>query len=525
MSNFDLHEFNILSKRHNYFLTNNRINGFPLLKNNSIFLQKILAHRMSNSSEKKFNLNTLNDEREYQNNKIRMYQSPNLAKNRINTLQSFNMESIKPINSRKINQNINVISPERTINDNNIRNRIITPTYIKVPINVASRVSKSPNIYGTINIKNKLGDEVTVLNIGGKKIFATNSFNGLTNCTQSQNTPIKTENSELFRNYNELKKKKEEIFKRKMKRNSSMYRKELLKKQQDKEIKEQSVNINFLGNNDKLRIIPLKKKLILTSKSQTRLISNNNNNNNNPIKNNEQKEKENKEKKNQNIIILQKSKNLYSKKKFKTNNIFISKCIKNNKNAKTITNNSNNQINPKIKQNLEYFRLKKEKSKPTYNSPEKIKHKKFVEDYNPNISQIIYSNDRKISIKMNVLKDKNVTFEKREKNAIFEVQKVICINYKCGKKNCLSNNNNNLLKNKKIKRQKNMDMLCSIKEEEEKSKPENKIKQIEDLIEINNKKEEKKNEEIIIDKKEKEKPVSAFGSGVRSRYLSRFHKQ
>ena len=489
MSNFDLHEFNILSKRHNYFLTNNRINGFPLLKNNSIFLQKILAHRMSNSSEKKFNLNTLNEESEYQNNKIRMYQSPNLAKNRINTLQSFNMESIKPINSRKINQNINVISPERTINDNNIRNRIITPTYIKVPINVASRVS------------------------------------GLTNCTQSQNTPIKTENSELFRNYNELKKKKEEIFKRKMKRNSSMYRKELLKKQQDKEIKEQSVNINFLGNNDKLRIIPLKKKLILTSKSQTRLISNNNNNNNNPIKNNEQKEKENKEKKNQNIIILQKSKNLYSKKKFKTNNIFISKCIKNNKNAKTITNNSNNQINPKIKQNLEYFRLKKEKSKPTFNSPEKIKHKKFVEDYNPNISQIIYSNDRKISIKMNVLKDKNVTFEKREKNAIFEVQKVICINYKCGKKNCLSNNNNNLLKNKKIKRQKNMDMLCSIKEEEEKSKPENKIKQIEDLIEINNKKEEKKNEEIIIDKKEKEKPVSAFGSGVRSRYLSRFHKQ
>jgi hypothetical protein len=415
-----------------------------------------------------------------------------------------------------------VISPERTINDNNIMNRIITPTYIKVPINVANRVSKSPNIYGTINIKNKLGDEVTVLNIGGKKIFTTNSFNGLTNYTHSPNTPVKTENSELFRNYNELKKKKEEIFKRKMKRDSSMYRKELLKKQKDKEIKEQSVNINFLGNNDKLRIIPLKKKLILTSKSQTKLISNNNNN---TIKNNEQKNKENKEKKNQNIIILQKSKNLYNKKKFKTNNIFISKSIKNNKNTKTISNNSNNQINPKIKQNLEYFRLKKEKSKPTFNSPEKIKQKKFVEDYNPNISQIVYSNDRKISIKMNVLKDKNVIFEKHEKNVIFEVQKVICINYKCGKKNCLSNNNNNLMKNKKIKRQKNMEILGSIQEEEEKSKPENKIKQIEDLIEINNKKEEKKNDEIIKEKKEKERPVSAFGSGVRSRYLSRFHKQ
>ena len=513
MSNFDLHEFNILSKRHNYFLTNNRINGFPLLKNSSIFLQKILAHRESNSSERKINF--LNDEDEsgnFTNNKIRIYQSPIIAQNRINTMQSFNMESIKPINSRKINQNMNVISPERTNNDQILMNRIVTPNYIKVPITVTSRVSKSPNIYGTLNIKNKLGDEVTVLNIGGKKIFATNSFNGLTNCTQSQNTPIKNENSELFRNYNELKKKKEEIFKRKMKRDSSMYRKELLKKQKDKEIKEQRVNINFLGNNDKLRIIPLKKKIILNSKSQNNILSNNNNNSN--IKDNNQN---NTEKKNQNIIILQKSKNLYNKKRFKTNNIFISKNIKNNKN--NISNN-NSQINQRIKDNLEYFRIKKEKSKPTFNSPENIKHKKFVEDYNPNISQIIYSNDRKISIKMNVLNDKNMTFTKRKENVILEVQKVICINYKCGKKNCLSNNN--IVKSKKIKRQKNMDILCSIKEEEEKSKPENKIKQIEDLIN-NNKKEEKKeiNDEI---KKDKERPVSTFGSGVRSRYINRFHK-
>ena len=89
---------------------------------------------------------------------------------------------------------------------------------------------------------------------------------------------------------------------------------------------------------------------------------------------------------------------------------------------------------------------------------EKVKHKKFVEDYNPNISQIIYSNDRKISIKMNVLNDKNMTFSKRKENVILEIQKVICINYKCGKKNCLSNNNN-ITKNKKIKRQKSMGVM------------------------------------------------------------------
>ena len=413
--------------------------------------------------------------------------------------------SNEPINSRKINQNINIISPERTINDNNIlMNRIITPTYYKIPITINNRISKSPDISGTVNINNKLGDEIRVLNFGGKKIFATNSFNGLTNYTQSNNTPIKTESSELFRNYDELKKKKEEIFRRKMKRNSSLYRKELLKKQKDKEIKQQTININFIDNNNKLRIIPLKKKLIMNSKSQSRL-----------FQNEAKKEKEDTDKKPHNIIVLQKSKNLYNKKKFKTNNIFISKNIKNNLKPK----NNNNQINQKIKENLEYLRLKKEKSKPTINSPETIKQKKFVEDYNPNLSQIIYSNDRKISIKMNVLKDKNVTFAKKDENInkIFEIQKVICINYKCGKENCI---NNGLIKNKKIKRKKNLDgnILSSIKEEED-----NKIKKIEDLIK-KNKKEEKK--EINNDiKKEKDRAVSAFGGGVRNKYLSRFHKK
>ena len=506
MSNFDLHEFNILSKKHNYFLTNNRIHGFPVLQDSSIFLQKILAHRTSNSSGKKINIKTINqNETGTLKEKIRIYQSPNITQSRLNGLNNFNIESIKPINSRKINQNINIISPERTINDNNIlMNRIITPTYYKIPITINNRISKSPDLSGTVNINNKLGDEIRVLNFGGKKIFATNSFNGLTNYTQSNNTPIKTESSELFRNYDELKKKKEEIFRRKMKRNSSLYRKELLKKQKDKEIKQQTININFIDNNNKLRIIPLKKKLIMNSKSQSRL-----------FQNEAKKEKEDTDKKPHNIIVLQKSKNLYNKKKFKTNNIFISKNIKNNLKPK----NNNNQINQKIKENLEYLRLKKEKSKPTINSPETIKQKKFVEDYNPNLSQIIYSNDRKISIKMNVLKDKNVTFAKKEENInkIFEIQKVICINYKCGKENCI---NNGLIKNKKIKRKKNLDgnILSSIKEEED-----NKIKKIEDLIK-KNKKEEKK--EINNDiKKEKDRAVSAFGGGVRNKYLSRFHKK
>ena len=64
----------------------------------------------------------------------------------------------------------------------------------------------------------------------------------------------------------------------------------------------------------------------------------------------------------------------------------------------------------------------------------------------------------------------------------------------------------------------NRDILCSIKEEEEKIKNEN-------IITKNDKKE--KNEIKNNDKKEKEKerPNSTFGIGVRSKYLSRFHKK
>ena len=514
MSNFDLHEFNILSKRHNYFMTNNRINGFPVLNESSVFLQKILSQRASNSSEK---IKTIKN-KSYKNNfelsrnnsNIRIFKSPNITPNYINTFQDNNNEYIKPKNYRKINDNI--ISPERNINIMTLKNRLNTPTYYKVPINLTNRLSKSPDLKGTFDIQNRLNDEVKVLNFGGKKIFTTNSFNGLSNCNinnNNNNTVVKNRNSELFRNYNELKKKKEEIFRRKMKRDSSTNGQELLKNQKDKEIKQQKININSINDN-KLRIIPLKKKLLINSKSQSKLNTNNN------------------KKESHNVIVLQKSKNLYSKKKFKTNNIFFSKNIKNNKN---IINNNNNQVNQRIKENLEYFR-KKNKINNNNNiniySPETLKHKKFVEDYNPNISQIIYSNDRKISIKMNVLKDKNETFEKKEKNInkknkIFEINKVISIFYKCAKKNCLENNNNNILTNKKIiKRKKNMnmnrDILCSIKEEEEKIKNEN-------IITKNDK--EEKNEIKNNDKKEKEKerPNSTFGIGVRSKYLSRFHKK
>ena len=52
ISSSELREFNQLSKRHNYFMTSNRTNGFPSIKENSIFLKTILANHMSKSTDK-----------------------------------------------------------------------------------------------------------------------------------------------------------------------------------------------------------------------------------------------------------------------------------------------------------------------------------------------------------------------------------------------------------------------------------------------------------------------------------------
>ena len=105
-----------------------------------------------------------------------MYQSPELISNRVNTDNNYNIELVKPNNSRKINnQKKSIFSPPRRNNDATILNRIVTPTYYKIPMNVTNRLSKSPNIGGNYDINNNLDDEIKVLNFGGKKIFATNS--------------------------------------------------------------------------------------------------------------------------------------------------------------------------------------------------------------------------------------------------------------------------------------------------------------------------------------------------------------
>ena len=583
MSGFDLHEFNVLSKRHNYFMTNNRMTGFPFLKENSLLLKKILLNRNSNSNDKRLEKGNNLKAKKFvrfakpENIGIKgIYQSPLIFKKKLSNSNdnmlnrrehnNFNRNNMKNniINSNEKENNISPYSKNRGIE---LGKNLFKNNYNRINISNVTSNLNSPDIYrkhirmasNSSNI-NDSDNETVVLNFKGKRIFASNLFNSLKN-DSIINSPDKNDNisnngstkgAELFRSSEELKKKKEEIFLRKMKRESSSILRDKLKTEKDKDIKKQKLNIdiNSINNSDnksQMRIIPLNKEINNIKKVNNRFISSKNkikNNNSFKINNiNEnssnspthysnnikriykfQNNKDSTDNQNDANIFDQKSQDSnspkntdnnkpYEKKSFKTNNIFLSKY------STTPPKNINRiNINNRIKENLEFLRLsknsradsnKKEKSisPDRHNNPYQfipIK-KKFLED-NREKESIIYSNDKKISIKIHTLNNLNETFMgKRPTRKKLKMQRVISIIFQNNNKN-----QSNYFRARISKKKKENTSLKSIKEEEEKSKIDSSQKLIEEkkpVFEYKNKliKEEKSKFEPRFKLKKEEK--------------------
>ena len=200
MSRFDLREFNVLSKRHNYFMTNNRINGFPFMNENSILLKKILTNRASNSSDKRLETNQNNSKPKkfvrfaqpenipYKN----IYQSPiilndehNNSNEVINNNRYPNILYSNNLKKIKIYSNINNIGHYRKnaklITDSNLDKQ----NHYKIAINNSNINQNSPIIYKhcrfNSNSNNNIFDnDNIVLSFKGRKIFS-NSFSALNN--------------------------------------------------------------------------------------------------------------------------------------------------------------------------------------------------------------------------------------------------------------------------------------------------------------------------------------------------------
>lgn len=577
MSSFNLRDFNDLSKRHNYFMSNYQIDGSPFLNENSIFLKKVLLNRSANSTDKILEIsNNVSKPKKtvgFVEPEFISFQSPTIRKDNIpNEIFGYQIYKYNLVKSNAKKNNIQTpikknskIMLNRKINRHNYNKFLINKD--KDPISPVI-FTKPLRFHSNTNI-NISDNEMFILNHKGRKIFSPNSFKGIKSFTESNSPNKKVINrireSELYRNSLDLKKKKEEIYSRKMKKASSPLIRELLKKEKDKEIKEGKIDIEintknkFYTKNDeisnsknKMRIIPINNKInnnektksknnnfitngqnltnnnsfIIKMKNKKKRLLNNPINENNirriykmPNKNEDiRNSNETKIKEEEDSKLLNNNKTL----NFKSNNIFLSKFSERTP-PKNIANINNNN---RIKENLELLRISKNtkdindikekegnilnNNKINSNSP--IKHnspykfmtsnKKFYEDYAYE-TPILYSKDKKVSIKIHTIQNLNELFlGKKQTKEKLKMQRV----------NNFSFSNNNTIsrsyfRNRFSKKNKENKSLRTIKEEEEKSKV------------------EKKQRPIITEQKIEIKENPVFEKNIRRKYLRRFENK
>ena len=569
MSVFDLREFNTLSKRHNYFMTNYRIEGFPTLKENSLILRKILEWRNSNSTDKRFENNikqkkivrfTKPENIPY--NKI--YQSRILIKKKQNNSNGenrprrlvTNLSKNDSLRSLAFNTNNQIIMSPQKDKDNEVNKNLLKP-YYRIRI-YSKKAYNSPEVNNprspTFNNINSFDNENDpyFLDLNGRKFF-TNSFCGLNSDTQSispeknlDNNNINKIGTELFRNYDELNKKQFEIYKRKIKKNPISKRAEIYEKQKEKDLKRKNLNMQFQehmndvsNDENKMRIIPITKKVLNNInnikrinnrfRSNKRNYNSNNNinhnhkslsfiindNNNNSLNKTVYYKAPNNYNKINNISFSKESNPnnnshisnniLYSKKALKPNNIYISKYSS----PRNIDENNFIENSDTIRQ--KYVQIEspnndynnKTHSLDRHNNPYNfiVPKKRFVEDYTfrKQFTSPVFlsSNDHKVCIKVHLLHGINELFYGKVKTKEkLKMQRVISIcfikekenenkngdeNNENKKKNENENENKNamiganFIKNKNLKNKFDLKILSSIKEEEEKSKLEHDI--------------------------------------------------
>ena len=499
-----LHKINSFRENHKLNLINEYKNSLLSLNKNSIFMRKVIESKEKErkSRKKTFEINTAKDICNYENvNAEDRFTYNNVFK--FTYLQNNNIKTESSISKERENTKMT----ENVLNEYIKNSSIISSRNKKFKNQIKEKSSFPINdsyktIISSINFKNdsfsnrnKSGCETDryVLNYNGKKIFATFSFNESNSKTIC---PRRNNDTELFRNYSKLKLKKEEIYNRKIKKDSSAERKELWTIEKEKELKDQNLAIlskekkNRAQYAKKVKKIPLGNKRIFESQ--------------NCIKKGNQISLR---KKDINSFTLTQddedtlkslSKNtIESTNKSKTKNKSLSFSSNN-----TSNNNTNScaiekminaiSINNKLKynlysqnfndkilvnQNINYERKELSNSKDLniykihklIDMPKFIESKKkFVEDELK--ESMIVTNDKRLTIKIHCIHNLNQLFLLRRKKRNFKIQKVMNILLSSEKKFYLNYLWNNQLSNK-IRAFKNYNSLSSIKEEE-KSKAE-----------------------------------------------------
>ena len=509
MSSVNLHEFNLISKRHNYFMTNNRKNGFPSLNENSILLRKILSNKDMNSTGKNLRYIEANPRRVVRFTKpvnvsyLENSQSPIIVrKNKYHP--AIHKTLTNNFHNNLYNSEIkNYISPYRVNPQIRLDQNLIDSNLIKIPIKIYNRNSNSSDLFNMnsrflSNTSNYIDseNEMRPFNFKGRRMFPSNSFYNLKS-SDTINSPSKdytnniNKETELFRNTEELKKKRDEIIQRKMKRESSAIKREIMKREKEKDIKNQKLTLPFSRNTasykadltedkddshliNKIKVIPLSKKGINDNIRKLNIrynLKEGNINNNSSMTNSKIKSKKNRlynykinsinipKKNNININAFDNVSNIIKNNNNNNNNNYNNNNSLYHKKNKLYVGNNNNSlpkslnyysINNKIKENLDYIRKtnntgikcdtntseqlsnnSKNVSTDKHNNPYKFitSKKKFVEDFSSNNLELS-SKDKKVTIRVCTLPNKNEFFlGKTNTKDKLKMQRIISLDF------------------------------------------------------------------------------------------------
>ena len=441
MQEFSLHRFNTFRERHIFSMNLESKGVLSNFTKNSLFLRKVIESKEKERKEsrKKIETDPAKSTQMFENlNELQKSQYERAEKiNRYSKCLSritITLKDDKEESNKENENNSNTLSNFAKISNLNL-NKNKRDSFPKIPMTISHKSLKSRNInqnrFYMLN-REASGNESDrhVVNINGKKIFTTSSFTNLNSKTLSESNRIKNSNyTELYRNYNELKLKKEEIYKRKIKKDDSIERKEMLKIQKDKEIKKFTIDTIYIDNknNNKYKTKIIKKfnripngksekikeglktfyKETIYKKNLNSIDVNsfkttkNNENENNSLKNSSKirfkysKIALSKNRSNNNIIshnynIINKKINqipIYNKKRNSSNSYL------NTKNIYYSINNidTNKEINKiEVNKNLAYFKRKKNENKTISNN--KNKNKNLNSNSNSSKQQQKYNN-------------------------------------------------------------------------------------------------------------------------------------
>jgi len=499
-----MHKINSFRENHKLDIINEYKSSLLSLNKNSIFMRRVIESKEKErkSSKRAFEINAAKEKYKYENIKT----EDKLPYNNVTQFTYFQKNNIKTESSIS-KERANTKMTENILNEYIKNSSIISSRNKKFKNQIKEKSSMPINdsyktILSSINLKNesisnksKSGFETDryVLNYNGKKIFATFSFNESNNKTIS---PRGNNDAELFRNYSKLKLKKEEIYNRKIKKDSSVERKELWTIEKEKELKDQ--NLKILSKEKKNRAQYAKKVKKIPSGNKRIL------------------ELQNCIKKGNQISLRKKDINCFtltqddddtlrsvskntiestnkSKNKNKSLSFSSVNTSNNNKNSYTVERNIkdvsindklqynfyapnfndqilvNKNINYERKELSNYKDLKSDKKHKLTDMPKFIESKKkFVEDDLK--ESMIVTEDKRLTIKIHCIHNLNQMFLLKRKIRKFKIQKVMNIFLSSKKKFYLNYLWNNQMSNKFLAF-KNYNSLSSIKEEE-KSKAE-----------------------------------------------------